>query len=66
MTSLLPAVNPLLGYSSGKPVQDQSIGARVCLAAHFNFFKTAFDPCKWTFGCIMERNFGTSAPADYT
>ena len=23
LTSLLPAVNPVLGYSSGKPVQDQ-------------------------------------------
>ena len=33
LTYLLPAVNPLLGYSSGKPVQ-----------AHLAFFSTASDP----------------------
>ena len=47
-TSLRPAVNPLLGCSSGKPVQDQ-------LA---NFFSTAFDPRAWTLVVFWKEDSG--------
>ena len=36
LASLLPAVNPLLGCSSGKN-RSRPIGVRVCLVAQFNF-----------------------------
>ena len=36
LTSLQPAVNPLLGCSSGKP-RSRPIGVRVCLVAQFDF-----------------------------
>ena len=52
MTSLLPAVNPLLGCSSGKP------RSRPSPVAQFNFFKTAFDPCKWTFVVFWKESLG--------
>ena len=59
------AVNPLLGCSSGKPVQDQ-IGVRVCPVTQFNFFSTAFDPRAWTMVVFWWENSGTSASPDYT
>ena len=43
LTSVLPAVNPLPGCSSGKPVQE-SIGVRVFLAAQFDFFQHRIGP----------------------
>ena len=57
LTSLRPAVNPLLGCSSGKPLSRQ-IGVRVCPAARFNFFSTAFDPRGWTMVVFWKENLG--------
>ena len=45
-TSLRPAVNPLLGCSSGNH-RSRPICVRVCPVAQFNFFSTAFDPRGW-------------------
>ena len=56
-TSLRPAVNLLLGYSSGRPVQDQ-LALRVCRVAQFNFFSTAFDPRKWTMVVFWKEDSG--------
>ena len=64
LTSSLPAVNLLLVYSSGKPVQDQ-------LAWLFVLYPHSFvQCCIWSAcvddGCVREGRFRTSAPADYT
>ena len=47
LTSLLPAVSPLLGCSSAK-TRLRPIGVMVCPVAQLNFSSTAFDPRKWT------------------
>ena len=45
--------------------RSRPIGVRVCLVAQFNFFSTALVP-RVDNGCVLERKFATSAPADYT
>ena len=57
LTSLRPAVNPLLGCSSGKP-RSRPIGVRVCPVAQFNFFSTAFDPREWTTVVFWKEDSG--------
>ena len=57
MTSLLPAVIPLLRYSSGKPLS-RPIGVRVCPVAQFNFFSIAFDPHEWTMVVFWKETSG--------
>ena len=56
-TSLLPAVNLLLGCSFAKPVQDQ-LTLRVCPVTQFNFFSTAFDPRAWTMVVFWKEDSG--------
>ena len=57
-TSLRPAVNPLLGYSSGKPVQDQLKWGCVLLFQRF-LWSACVD-----YDCILKRNLDTCA-SDY-
>ena len=52
-----PAVNPLPGCSSEKPVQ-RPTSARVCPAAQFDFFSTAFDPREWTMVVFWREDLG--------
>ena len=57
LTSLRPAVDPLLGCSSGKP-RSRPIGVRVCLVAQFDFLSTAFDPREWTMVVFWKEDSG--------
>ena len=57
LTSLRPAVNTLLGCSSGK-TRSRPIGVRFCPVAQFNFFSTALDPRAWTMVVFWKENLG--------
>ena len=57
LTFLLPSVKPLLGHSLWKN-RSRPIGVRICPAAKFNFFSTAFDPRKWTLVVCWKESLG--------
>ena len=57
LTSLLPAVSALLGYSSEK-TRSRPIGVRVCPVDQFNSSKTAFDPRAWTLVLFWKESLG--------
>ena len=56
-TSLRSAVNPLLWVLLWT-TRSRPIGVKVCLAAQFNFFSTAFDPRAWTMVVFWKENLG--------
>ena len=39
--------------------RSRPIGVRVCPVAQFNFFQTAFDPCKWTMDAFRKESLGS-------
>ena len=63
-TSLLPAVNLLLGYSSAK-THSRPIGVRVCPVSQSNFSVPHLIRV-WTMVMFWKEDSGMPAPADYT